>query len=104
MRPIRGWLLAFAAMMIAVAYASHVVLDVLAQDTAEPLGVMALWPCSSRFYASGADVFMEVSRRYWKFDEFIVGNFKAVGWELLVLGPIAAIAWWSSQRSRRFDG
>jgi len=55
---------------------------------------MALWPFSSRFYLSGANIFLEVSRRYWKPDEFIVGNFKAVGWEIVVLAPIVALAYW----------
>jgi hypothetical protein len=41
---------------------------------------------------------MEVSRRYWKLDEFIVGNFIAVGWELVVLVPFVMVAWWVSGR------
>lgn len=89
---------ALAAATIAAAYASHIVLDLLAKDTAEPQGLMALWPFSSRFFLSGLDLFMEVSRRYWKFDEFIVANFGAVEWELLVLGPIAIAASWVMRR------
>ena len=95
---------AFAALTIAAAYASHIVLDLLAKDTAEPLGLMALWPFSSRFYISGADLFMEVSRRYWKFDEFIVGNFTAVGWELILLAPVVALAWWLQEDSQKTIG
>jgi membrane-bound metal-dependent hydrolase YbcI (DUF457 family) len=95
---------AFAALTIAAAYASHIVLDLLAKDTAAPLGLMALWPFSSRFYISGADLFMEVSRRYWKFDEFIVGNFTAVGWELILLAPVAALAWWLQGHGRKSIG
>ena len=78
-------------------------LDWLGKDTAPPFGLPALWPFSSRYYISGADLFMEISRRYWKPDEFIIGNLKAGGWELLVLGPIAALAWYmnSNHRGRR---
>jgi hypothetical protein len=92
------------ALIIAAAYGSHILLDWLAMDTAEPAGLTALWPFSSRFYLSCADLFMEVSRRYWKPDEFIFGNLKAVGWEVLLLGPIAVAAWWLRRRSRTADG
>jgi hypothetical protein len=43
-------------------------------------------------------VFGEVSRRYWKPEEFIVGNFEVVGRELLILIPVAVVAWFLSQR------
>ena len=92
-----------AGLTVAVAYSTHVLLDWLAKDTAPPFGLMALWPFSSRFYLSGANIFLEVSRRYWKPEEFIVGNFKAVGWEVITLAPVAVLAWWVRERvnSRR---
>ena len=83
---------------IAVAYGTHLLLDWLGKDTALPYGLMGLWPFSSRFYISGVNLFPEVSRRYWKPEEFIVGNFKTVGWESLVLAPVVALAWWMRQR------
>lgn len=86
------------AVTIAAAYGSHLLLDWLAKDSAPPFGLMALWPFSSRFYLSGADLFMKVSRRYWKPGEFIVGNLEAAGWEVLVLAPIAALAFWLHRR------
>jgi membrane-bound metal-dependent hydrolase YbcI (DUF457 family) len=89
------WSLAVA---LTAAYASHLLLDWLGRDSSTPPGLMMLWPFSSRFYISGADLFMEVSRRYWKLDEFIVGNFIAVGWELVVLVPFVMVAWWVSGR------
>jgi hypothetical protein len=87
------------ALTIAVSYASHLLLDWLGKDSSSPPGLMALWPFSSRFYISGIDLFGEVSRRYWKPDEFIVGNFLVVGRELLILMPFVALAWYL--RSRR---
>jgi inner membrane protein len=92
-----AWLVARnwrVALTIAVAYSTHILLDWLGQDTAPPFGVLALWPFSSQYYISGADLFAGVSRRYWKPDEFIVGNLKAVGLEILVLAPIAMLAWY----------
>jgi membrane-bound metal-dependent hydrolase YbcI (DUF457 family) len=82
------------AVAIAAAYGTHVFLDWLGKDTAPQVGLTALWPFSSRFYISGADLFMEISRRYWRFDEFVVGNAWAAGWEVLVLGPFVVAAWW----------
>ena len=76
-----------------LAYASHLLLDWLGKDTAAPYGIMALWPFSSRYYWSGADLFMEISRRYWKGDEFIVGNLRSLVVELALLLPIAALAY-----------
>jgi len=85
---------------IAAAYATHIVLDWLGKDTAVPFGLPALWPFSSSYYISNANLFMEISRRYWKPDEFIMGNLRAGAWELLVLGPIAALAYWSTQTTK----
>lgn len=82
------------ALTIAIAYGSHILLDWLGKDTSTPAGVTALWPFSSRFYVSGLNVFGEVSRRYWRMDEFVNGNFRVMVRELLILGPVAALAWW----------
>ena len=86
------------ALIIAAAYGSHLLLDWLGKDSSTPPGLMALWPVSARFYISGVDLFGEVSRRYWKPEEFIVGNLKAVGRELAILGPVTALAWYLRSR------
>jgi membrane-bound metal-dependent hydrolase YbcI (DUF457 family) len=78
---------------VAAAYGSHLLLDWLGKDSSHPIGLMVWWPFSSRFYASGVDLFKEVSRRYWNQSEFVFGNLRSVGWELLILGPVAAAAW-----------
>lgn len=81
--------------------ASHIVLDWLGRDSNTPRGVMALWPISTAYFYSGVDLFAEVSRRYWKPDEFLVGNAFSVARELLILGPIAAAALWLRFRADR---
>ena len=86
------------ALTIAAAYASHLLLDWLGKDSSNPPGLMALWPFSSRFYISGVDLFGEVSRRYWRLDEFIGGNFLVMGRELLILIPVVAVAWFLRSR------
>jgi len=89
----------FIAVVVSLAYTSHILLDWLGKDSSVPGGLTALWPFSSRYYISGANLFLEVSRRYWKPDEFIYGNLRAAIWEVILLGPIAAIAW----KLRRFN-
>ena len=86
-----------------VAVGGHVLLDWLGRDSNTPRGVMALWPVSTAYFYSGIDLFAEVSRRYWKPDEFILGNAVSVARELVILGPIAAGTYWMRRRNRPSD-
>jgi hypothetical protein len=60
---------------------------------------MALWPVSSAYFYSGIDLFADISRRYWKPEEFILKNAVSVARELAILGPVAGLAWWARRRS-----
>jgi membrane-bound metal-dependent hydrolase YbcI (DUF457 family) len=97
--------LAAAAAMMA-AHASHLVLDWLGKDSSRPPGLTMLWPLSSRHFLSGYDVFGEVSRRYWRPEEFILGNLRALAWEVAVLVPVLLVAWivWSGRSLKRGKG
>jgi len=81
---------AIAACAIAMAYASHTLLDWLGTDSSPPIGIMALWPFSHQYYESPWHVFMAISRRYW-LPEFWTVNLIALGRELLILVPLVAI-------------
>ena len=81
-----------------LAVASHIVLDWLGHDTSTPRGLMALWPVSSAYYYSGVDLFADISRRYWKPEEFILKNAVSVAREVAILGPIVALAWCARKR------
>jgi inner membrane protein len=86
------------ALLLAVAVASHTLLDWLGTDTSAPIGIMALWPFSTSYYESDAHVFMAVSRRYW-LDEFWTYNLRVFARELLILAPPAiAVEWWLRRR------
>lgn len=87
------------AAMLAAAYASHTALDWLSKDTSYPSGLTALWPFTWTYYKSGLNAFGEISRRYWRPEEFIVGNMKAAAWECAVLAPLLLAAWvfWSKR-------
>jgi membrane-bound metal-dependent hydrolase YbcI (DUF457 family) len=74
---------------IALAWASHVLLDWLSNDTRPPIGVMALWPLTHDYYKASIEIFPAVSRRYWT-ARFWIYNTKAAAVEIAVLGPIAA--------------
>lgn len=84
---------------VAIAWASHVLLDWMSHDTRPPIGVMAFWPLTRDYYKSSLDVFPAVSRRYW-LAEFWVYNLKALLVELVILAPIAAIVVWLTPGNR----
>jgi membrane-bound metal-dependent hydrolase YbcI (DUF457 family) len=78
---------------VALAWASHVLLDWMSNDTRPPMGVMALWPVTRDYYKASFEIFPAVSRRYW-LAEFWTYNLKALVVELLIVGPIAAAVLW----------
>jgi len=92
------------ALAVTLSWVSHVLFDWLGSDDTPPLGVMALWPLNSNFYFADAFVFEAISRRYW-LDNFIPHNAWAVFKEILILGPIAFIAFlWRARRRFRRPG
>ncbi len=79
--------------VIAAAYATHVLLDWLGADSSAPRGLMALWPFSTGSYVSDLDVFNSVDRRYW-LPGFWRRSAISLARELVVLGPFVVLAWW----------
>ncbi len=88
--------LAFGA---GAAYASHVLLDWLAQDATPPLGIMALWPFSQAYFLSHLDIFWGISREPWRTGA-LRHDVLSIVREVVLLAPAAAIAWWL-RRPRR---
>jgi membrane-bound metal-dependent hydrolase YbcI (DUF457 family) len=80
------------ALVCFLAVESHVLLDWLGSDDSPPLGVMAWWPFSSRFYFGDLFVFDAISRRYW-LPGFVRHNVVAILRELGILLPIAGALW-----------
>ena len=80
------------ACAIALAYASHTLLDWLGTDLSPPIGIMALWPFSSEYYESHLHVFRAISRRYW-LPEFWASNARALAGELTILLPLSALVY-----------
>jgi inner membrane protein len=73
-----------------LAYASHILLDWLGNDTVAPIGIMALWPFTSDFYQSSLFVFEAVSRRIGAWSSW-VHNARAVAREIAILGPLLVV-------------
>ncbi len=73
------------------AYASHMPLDWLSHDNTPPIGIMALWPFSTDYYASHVQVFLAISRRYYHGWRFLIQNALAVVRELAILVPLLAL-------------
>jgi len=83
-----------------LAWMSHPLLDSLGADTSPPFGVMMLWPFS-REHLMFETIFMPISRRWW-LEGFFAGNLLAAVREVAILGPVAVVSWWWTQR--RFPG
>lgn len=89
------------ALSATIAWASHVLLDWLSNDTRPPIGIMALWPFTHEYYKASIEIFPAVSRKYWE-ARFWKYNAHALAVEVPLMGAIAAavvIAY--SRRGRR---
>ena len=93
-----GWSYLNTALAASGAYGSHVLLDWLGTDTTVPYGVMALWPFTDAYFLSGQEWFPTVCREYWLTNCWLE-NIRGALWELILLGPVAAIALYT----RKFD-
>lgn len=87
-RPAWRWAAALAA-----AHATHLLLDWLAIDPRPPSGIQLFWPFSREFYISRLDIFPGTERRIFRQGALLL-NARSAMWELLIMGPISAAAWW----------
>jgi inner membrane protein len=84
----RTWLIAF------LVWLSHPLLDILAPDGTAPFGVMLFWPVSVAHCTTGLHILDPINRRWWMgMEQFVLHNVFAIVRELLILGPIATVAW-----------
>lgn len=79
------------ALAVGAAWGSHVLLDYLNLDTNPPIGIMAWWPWSDRYYKFPWPLFLDIGRTLeW---ETVRKNAVAGAWEAATLGPLAWVAW-----------
>jgi membrane-bound metal-dependent hydrolase YbcI (DUF457 family) len=80
------------ALILAVAYLSHLGLDLFSRDTAPPYGLQLLWPFTDAFYISPILLFDDVWRGTLA-KLFGMHNWLAVSREILIVGPLTALVW-----------
>jgi membrane-bound metal-dependent hydrolase YbcI (DUF457 family) len=93
-----GWTrpiaLGFAA---GLGWTSHLLLDYLEVDTSPPIGLMALWPFSRRYFHFPRPLFLDIGRTLeWA---TVRHDALAMCLEVVVLAPILLIAWKARARS-----
>lgn len=89
------------AAMGALAYASHLALDFVANDNTAPFGMQLLWPFNDHFYIAPQFIFMNIEHGAMSDGMikslpsiFSMHNLTAIGLELAILGPLALIVYW----------
>ena len=94
-RGIPAWRWGLAGGLI---YFAQVLLDVMTVDTSFPYGVPLWWPISSEYVLADNPWLADVRRRplVWA---TLWHDIKAAGWEVVLLGPPAALlTWWRLRR------
>jgi membrane-bound metal-dependent hydrolase YbcI (DUF457 family) len=108
--PVRDWCRRYfgieAAMLsvglaCGLAWSSHILLDWLGADANPPYGVQAFWPFSDRWFFSGVNIFSGTERRDPLAMRAMLINLRAAVQETVLMGGIAAGAWWLSTRRNR---
>jgi membrane-bound metal-dependent hydrolase YbcI (DUF457 family) len=89
------------ALLCALAYGSHLLLDWLAADLYPPPGIQLFWPFSHRWYISGWDIFRQTARQQFLTAPIMRLNAIAVAQELAILMPPLAVLWLARARKVR---
>jgi membrane-bound metal-dependent hydrolase YbcI (DUF457 family) len=85
------------ALLVGLAWASHLLLDFLARDTSPPIGIPVLWPARLYFHFP-APIFLDIGRTLdWA---TVRHDAVAMAWEVAILLPILALTYrWRSRRA-----
>ena len=86
-----GWRRPLAlGLAVGLAWASHVLLDVLNLDTHPPIGALALWPFSEAYFKSPFLLFLDIGRTLeWS---TVWHNTVSAAWECVILIPVLLFA------------
>ena len=82
--------------IVALAWASHLILDLLGSDTHAPFGIMALWPIDPGWYKAPVVLFPDIGRTLSL--STVRQNAIAAAWEIVLLLPVLSGALWIRQR------
>jgi membrane-bound metal-dependent hydrolase YbcI (DUF457 family) len=109
-KPIRDWCrrwfgvesgTVIVGLACGLAWSSHILLDWLGADANPPYGVQAFWPFSDRWFFSSLDLFPGTERRDPFSTRAMLINLRAAVQETVMMGSIAAGAWWLRTRRSR---
>jgi len=95
-----------------LAYASHIVLDLVTIDKAAPYGMQLLWPFSDAYMLAPWAFFLNIEHGNLGESVFTIipaiftaHNISAIGFELLILGPPALLMFlWQGATNRKNTG
>ena len=85
------------ALMGFLVYLAQVLADAASVDTSFPYGVPLWWPLSDAYVIAARPLFLDVWRKPWGLP-LVWHNLRAVGLEVLILGPPAALMIWLTRR------
>ncbi len=72
--------------LVALGWASHVLLDLFGSDSQPPLGLMALWPGSDAYFKAPLVLFLDIGRTLRA--STVWQNAVAAAWEVVLLLPM----------------
>jgi len=81
---------------MALAFSSHLLLDMFSLDKRPPNGVPLLWPLTDRYFVVAYPLFMDIQRTAGE-SNFLRSllrehNFHAMYWELVIMGFVLAVS------------
>ena len=82
--------------LVALGWASHVLLDLIGSDSQPPLGLMALWPWSNAYFKAPLVLFLDIGRTLRA--STVWQNAVAAAWEIVLLLPILLAVTWLRRR------
>jgi membrane-bound metal-dependent hydrolase YbcI (DUF457 family) len=85
------------ALILTGVYATHLFVDYFTHDGSPPIGIPLLWPFTHRHFIAPVDIFLSIHRGSI---EALFGphNMYALLREIVILGPLAAAAFFYSRR------
>ena len=90
------------AMLLAAAYATHLLLDYFTHDGSPPIGIPLLWPFTSKHFIAPIEFFLSIHRGSM---ETLFGphNFQALFREAVIVGPFALASYWIASRKWKVE-
>ena len=91
------------ALLLTAAYGTHLLLDYFTHDGSPPIGIPLFWPFTDRHFVAPMEFFLSIHRGSMQ-ALFGSHNFIALFREMLILGPLAVLAYrWASRHGGQWS-